>query len=80
MFSAFHAWLAFAAEAARQRSILGAALHRLHHHTIIASFAAWRKAAAVRADQRAKIQICLARLYQQVSGRPPCLWSASKLL
>ena len=66
LFSAFHAWMLFAAEAARQRSVMGAALHRLHHRTAIAAFAAWREAAAVRAEQHAKIQISLTRLSQQV--------------
>ena len=67
MASAFEAWVEHTRVAQGNRTKVQGSLLRMLHRTLYSAFAAWREVVAYKAQQKAKIQTCVARLSNRVS-------------
>lgn len=65
--SAFTAWLDHTRSSQQNRSKVQGSVMRLLHRSLYSAFAAWQQVAADRAQQKAKILSCLARISNRVS-------------
>jgi len=65
--SAFAAWLDHTRTSKHNRSKVQGSVMRLLHRNLCSAFAAWQEVAADRAQQKAKILSCLARIGNRVS-------------
>ena len=64
--SALEAWVEYTRACQDNRAKVQGSLIRLLHRTLYSAFAAWQDVAADKAQQRAKIATCVARISNRV--------------
>lgn len=66
MASAFDKWLEHTQASQESRAKVQGSVMRLLHRTLYSAFAAWQEVSADKAQQRAKVLTCLARISNRV--------------